>query len=131
RVDAQETQARLALAKADVIAAEDELRVARRQLEALIAKEPPALASVNNIDPSRIETEESLIQWLRRAEANGAAIRAADANVRVANTEVQRAVGRHLPTADLVLTLADADSENLDSLSQRSNTFQAGVQVAI
>ena len=49
----------------------------------------------------------------------------------MADTEVRRAVARHLPTADLVVAYVDADSENLDSLSQRSNTFQVGVQMAI
>ena len=130
-VDAQETRARLALAQADVILAEDELRVARRQLQALIGPDAPEPAGVDGIDPERVGLGESLVYWLERAQINGAAIRAADARVRVADTEVRRAVARHLPTVDLVMALADADSENLDSLSQRSNTFTVGVNVAI
>lgn len=131
RVDAQETRARLALARADAIAAQDELRVARRRLQALIGQEPPALASLDSLQPQELYLKESLIQWLERARLNGAAIRRGEAQVRVADTEVRRATARHLPTADLVIALADADSENLDSLSQRSNTFQVGVQMHI
>lgn len=131
RVDAQETRARLALAQADVIRADDELRVARRQLQALIGQEPPPLASVNTIDPERAQLGDSLTQWLERAQANGPMIRRGTAQVRVADTEVRRAAGRHLPTADLVMAVSDADSENLDSLSQRSNTFTVGLRVAI
>lgn len=131
RVDAQETRARLALAQADVIRAEDELRVARRQLQALIGQDPISLVNVDNIDPDHLQMGDSLIQWLERAQANGPAIRRGTAQVRVADTEVRRAAGRHLPTADLVMGLSDADSENLDSLSQRSNTFTVGLSVAI
>lgn len=131
RVDAQETRARLARAKAAVIAAEDELRVARRQLQGFIGQEPPPLAGIDNVDPSRLQVDEPLIQWLERAQAHDASIRAAAARVRVADTEVRRALARHLPTADLVMVYMDADSENLSSLSQKSNTFQVGLQVAI
>lgn len=131
RVDAQETRARLALAQADVIAAEDALQVARRQMQAMIGLDAPALIDVGNIDPGSADLTQPLVYWLERAEANGAAIRTALAQVRVADTEVRRAVARHLPTADLVMALSDADSENLDSLSQRSNTFTVGLRVAI
>lgn len=130
-VDAQETRARLALAEADLIAAEDELRVARRQLQAMIGEVPEELASIDNVEPSRIDVDDTLLYWLDRAQANSAPIRRAEAEVRVADTEVQRAAGQHLPTADLVVAYIDADSENLETLSQRYNTFQAGVQIAI
>src|SRR5690606_29993341 len=68
RVDAQETRARLALAQADVIRAEDELRVARRQLQALIGQDPISLVNVDNIDPDHLQMGDSLIQWLERAQ---------------------------------------------------------------
>ena len=131
RVDAQETKARLALAEADVIQSEDEVRVARRQLQALIGEESREVLEVDALDPAKLSLDVDLITLLKRADSNSAPIQRAEASLRVADTEVLQAGGRHLPTADAVLVLADADSENLDSLSQRSNTFQAGVQVAI
>lgn len=131
RVDAQETRARLALAEAEVIAAEDALRVALRQMQAVIGREPPPLIDISSIEPDTAQLDRPLGEWLERAQANSPGIRAANAQVRVADTEVRRAVARHLPAADLVVALADADSENLDSLSQRSNTFTIGVNVAI
>lgn len=131
RVDAQETRARLAIAQADVIAAEDALKVARRQLQAYIGREPPPLTHIDDVDPALLPVQGGLIDWLSRAQASGSPVRVAEAQVQVAGTEVRRAAARHLPTADLVVSLIDADSENLDSLSQRSNTFQVGVQVAI
>lgn len=131
RVDAQEARARLALARAEVIAAEDALRVARRQLQTIIGEEPPPLIDIGTIEPGKIELNEPLSYWLERGQSQGAIIRAAQAQVRVADTEVRRAVARHVPTADFVMAFSDADSENLDSLSQRSNTFTVGLHVAI
>jgi len=130
-VDAQETRARLALARADVIAAEDARNVARRQLEAVIGRKPPPLLSLEHLTEDRARMSAPLLAWLERAQANGAAVRAARARLRVADTEVRRAGAQHLPTADLVMALSDADSENLDTLSQKSNTFTVGVHVEI
>ena len=130
-VDAQETRARLAIAQADLLRAQDEERVARRSLQALIGPGHPEPLPVDGLAPDEAGLSTSLVHWLQRADANGAAIRVADARSRVADTEVRRAQARHLPTATLVVAVADADSENLDSLSQRSNTFQMGVNVAI
>lgn len=133
RVDAQETRARLALAQADQIAAEDELRVALRRLETLIGETPATLAKIDNLEPEllKAQLDQSLIQWLERGQTLGPAIRVAQAQVSVADTEVRRAVARHLPTADLVVAVVDADSENLDTLSQRYNTLQVGVRMNI
>lgn len=131
RVDAQETRARLAVAKAEVIVAEDALEVALRELQSVIGEEASELIDVSNIEPGVINLTKPLVYWLERAQANSAIIRTANAQVRVADTEVRRAFAGHLPTADLVLALQDADSENLDSLSQRSNTFSVGINVAI
>lgn len=132
RVDAQETQARLARARADLIAAEDSLYVAHRWLRAIIGLEAPSTLDVDALDEDRASSiGQPLPYWLERALANGAAVRAAGAKVTVAETEVRRAWGRHLPTADLVMALSDADNENLESLSQRSNAFTVGLQVTI
>lgn len=130
-VDAQETRARLALARADVIAADDRLRVARRRLRAIIGFEPAAQASIESLDAHLAHIEQPMAHWMERALANGAAVRAAHARVRVADAEVRRALGRHTPTVDLVMALSDADSENLDALSQRSNVLTIGLQMAI
>src|SRR5690606_18935012 len=98
----------------------------------LIGEDTPELGNIDTLNPAALVAESGgLVGWLEKASANSATIRRAHANVRVADTEVQRAVGRHLPTADLVVSWVDADSENLETLSQASNTFQAGVQVNI
>src|SRR5690606_3668871 len=122
KIDAQETLARLAVAQADVIAAEDELRVTKRRLEAIIGQEPPPLARLDKLTPAELthQLQQSLVHWLERGQAHSPAVRVAQAQVAVADTEVTRALAGHMPTADLVIAYIDADSENLDTLSQRS-----------
>ncbi len=131
RIDAQETHARLALAQARLIATEDDLRIAQRRLQSLLGQAPSGLASLAGLDADRLYLREPLAGWLNRARASAAAISRADAQLQLAEAEMRRALGRHLPTAALVAAYSDADSENLDSLSQRSNTFTVGLQLSI
>lgn len=51
--------------------------------------------------------------------------------MRIAETELQRATGRYFPSVDLVAAYSKADSENLSSLSQRSNTWTVGLHASI
>ncbi|WP_158618411.1 TolC family outer membrane protein [Candidimonas sp. SYP-B2681] len=131
RTDAQETRARLAVAKADIIEAEDRLVVATRELQALLGSPPKHLAALGSNFPLPPLNPGSLNEWLDRARANNAEIQSARQAVNVAEAEVDRAASRYLPTMDLVATYGKADSENLSTLSQRTNTFTIGIQVNI
>ena len=131
RTDVQETRARLAIARADAIRANDRLVVARRQLQALVGIAPRRIAAMRSNFPLVPTTEPDLEQWLKRARVNNAQVRSARAAVAVADTEVSRAVSRYAPTMDLVASYGKADSENLSTLSQRTNTFMIGIQVNI
>ncbi|WP_158238571.1 TolC family outer membrane protein [Pollutimonas subterranea] len=128
--DVQETQARLAVARADVIAADDQLRVAARELQALVGAPVDTVATLTRDFPVLPLIPASLQQWLERS-VNNADVRSAQEAVRVADAEVDRAASRYFPTMDLVASYGKADSENLSTLSQRSNTFIIGIQVNI
>ena len=129
-IDVQETRARLAVARADVIAGEDELQVAARELQALLGAPVQALATLGEEFPLLPLVPDSLGGWLDRAP-NNADVRAAQEAVNVADAEVDRAASQYFPTMDLVASYGKADSENLSTLSQRSNTFIIGIQVNI
>ncbi len=128
--DVQETQARLAVARADMIAADDRLRVAARELQALVGTPVSTVAGLSRDFPLLPLIPASLQQWLERT-VNNADVRSAQEAVRVADAEVDRAASRYFPTMDLVASYGKADSENLSTLSQRSNTFIVGIQVNI
>lgn len=131
RTDVQETRARLAIARADAIRANDRLVVALRQLQALVGIAPRRIAAMRATFPLTSPLEPDLDEWLMRARANNAQVRSAREAVNVADTEVSRAVSRYAPTMDLVASYGKADSENLSTLSQRTNTFTIGVQINI
>lgn len=131
RIEVQETQARLAVVRADLIEANDGLTMAGRELEALLGAAPTEISALREGFPLLVLTPDSLGEWLGRARAYSAQVQSARKAVDVADAEVDQAASRYLPTADLVAVYSKANSENLSSLSQRSNTFSIGIQVNI
>ncbi|MFW7340150.1 TolC family outer membrane protein [Pollutimonas sp. H1-120] len=127
----RETAARLAVAKADEIAAHDELVVAARELQSMLGFAPVYVAGPGDDFPLRPPQPADLDEWLRRASANNPSAQAAREAVNVAQAELDQAKSEYWPTVSLVASYSNADSENLSVLSQRSNTFMVGIHVAI
>lgn len=131
RIDAQETRARLAIAESDVISARDDVKVAMRELASMTGGAAGPIAPLKAgftpqpLQPARLD------DWLALAQTQNPAVRVAEQKLRVAETELKRATARHLPTLSLVVGYAKADSENLETLSQRTNTWSAGLQASI
>lgn len=131
RIDAQEVRTRLALAEADVIRDRDELETALRELQSMLGRVPNQIAGLGkDFQPLPLEPQ-GLAQWLELAQTGNAELRAARMRLRVADANVSRAKARHLPELDLIAGWSKADSENLDTLSQNTNTFTVGVNLAI
>lgn len=131
RTEAQETQARLAIAQAEAIDAEDDLVVALRELRVFLGAAPTHMAALKDHLPSWTSTSENLSGWLDRARVGSTQVRSARQALVVANAEVERAASDYLPSMDLVVSYNKSDSENLSALSQRSNSFVIGVQISI
>ncbi|MBP6019521.1 MAG: TolC family protein [Burkholderiaceae bacterium] len=131
RTEAQETKARLAIARADVIQVTDDLIVAQRELRALLGITPTRMAALKDDFPLLPLTPTSLGEWLDRARVGSTQVLSSRQALIVANTEVDSAASDYLPYMDLVATYSKSDSENLSALSQRSNSFVVGIQVSI
>ena len=131
RIDAQEVRARLSLAQADVILARDEVRTAKRELQAILGGAPQRLAGLGDVfEPVALKPAD-LPAWIELGRTSNAKIRAARAELGVADTEVERARARHLPQLDMVANWTKADSENLSTLSQNTNTYSVGLNLSI
>src|SRR5690606_22709410 len=98
RTDVQETQARLAVARANAIDAQDQSRIASRELEALVGAPVARIAGLNLTFALTSLVPAGLDAWLERALVNNADVRAAREAVNVARAEVDRANARYLPT---------------------------------
>ncbi len=72
-----------------------------------------------------------LVDWLDLARARNADVAVDRSKVKVADASVLRAASRHVPNLSLVASWAKADSENLSTLSQRTNTVAIGLQLNV
>src|SRR5690606_9955687 len=131
RIDAQETRSRLALAESEEIRARDARNVALRELEAMVGRPVEAIAGLAaDFQPIALQPP-ALRDWVELARQQNPAVQVARERVRVAETELSRATSSFLPTLDLIASWAKADSENLSSLSQRTNTWAVGLHASI
>lgn len=131
RIDAQETRSRLALAESEEIRARDAREVALRELESMVGRAVDAIAGLAaDFQPIALEPP-ALRDWVELARQQNPAVQVAREQVLLAETELSRATSSFMPTLDLVASWAKADSENLSSLSQRTNTWAVGLNANI
>ncbi len=129
-VDTHESQARFDLAAAQEIAAENDLEVRQRALQAIIAREAPALA------PLRREAEISppqpadMKQWAAAAEADNINVQIQKAALEIASREVDRQRAGHYPTLDLVANQGSSTAFASTAAGMLETDFQnIGVQL--
>ena len=101
-VDAQEAQARFDLAVAQEIAAESDLEVRQRTLQAIIGKEPGPLAPFRRGAEISSPQPADMKQWAAAAEKDNINVQIQMAAVEIATREVDRQRAGHYPTLDLV-----------------------------
>ncbi len=131
RTEVAETEARLALAEADRVDARDEHALALRALALLIGREPGALAARAAQLAPALPQPHSLLAWLEQAREASPQLRLAERQHTLARVGVDAATAGFLPRATLVASLMHADSEDIASLSQKSNTVNVGLQVQV
>jgi len=100
--DTHEAQARFDLASAQELVAESELEVKRRALQAIIGKEPGALAPARADASIAPPQPAGMDRWVEAAERDAVAVQVQKAAAEIADYEVQRQRAGHLPTLDLV-----------------------------
>ena len=129
-VDTHESQARFDLAAAQEIAAENDLEVRQRALQAIIAREAPALA------PLRREAEISppqpadMKQWAAAAEADNINVQIQKAALEIASREVDRQRAGHYPTLDLVANQGSSTAFASTAAGMLETDFQnIGIQL--
>jgi len=110
--DTREAQARFDLVVAQEIAAENDLRVKRIALDQLVGKtgaQPLALTTPVALPPLAVSDVEN---WVAQALLSHPNILQAQANLRVAELEVDKAAAGHKPTLDLQASYSVARNLN-------------------
>lgn len=132
RTDVDEAQARLDMDNANLLSANQQLDLARRQLEALIHEPATNLARV---DTQRLELllpdPPHLQDWVQLAEDNSPEVRALQARIETAQAEIVKAQAAHYPTVDAVAQITRSASENINFPQSRNTNRMLGIQVSI
>lgn len=131
KTDMLETQARLDLAEAQLIEAQDAAVAARNTLEGVIGG--PA-GDLDRIDEGFRVTglaPGSYEEWSARALKNNHALEAGRLAVENARLEIGRNRAGHLPRVDFVATYSKGDNETINTFGEENTNRSLGVQVNI
>lgn len=128
--DTHEAQARYDLAVAQEIAAESDLEVKRRALQAILGKEAGALAALRKNAELSPPQPSDMNQWVAAAEKDSISVQVQQAITDIAAREVDRQRAGHYPTVDLVANYGSSKSMSSNTLID-SDQRNVGVQVNI
>jgi outer membrane protein len=124
--DIDDTNTRLAGALSQRVAAQNDLEVARSELQKITGVVYPTLtplaAAAALARPSPMDAQ----SWIDQAASNNPAVTAQVSALRVARLEVQRAQAGHLPTVDFVVS--SGHSYNSHSLTTPADYATHGIQ---
>lgn len=134
RTDMLETQARLDVAEATLLEAQDNLATARATLAGVVGIEPSQLGALDGLAPNfRIAPmqEGGFEAWKQIALANNPTLQARVFNIEIAHQEYNKARAGHTPRVDFVAQYSKAEAETLNTYTQESTARVVGVQVSI
>lgn len=131
KTDMLETRARLDLAEAQLIEAQDHVMAQRAVLEGVIGGEAGALEQlaegfrVGELAPGSFE------EWSALALKNNNELAAARLSVENTRLEIGRNKAGHMPRVDFVASYSKGDSETINTFGQDITNRSLGVQVNI
>ena len=130
--DTHEAQARFDLASAQEIAAESEVQIRQRALQAIIGKEPSALAPPRKGAELTPPQPSDMKLWVAAAEKDGIPVQVQQAAAAIAAREVDKQRAGHYPTLDLVANAGSSKSFGSTTLGLLDSDFKnVGVQLNI
>lgn len=132
RTEIDEARARVAVAGADRVAAENGVANARKRLSAIVGV---PVTQVLPLDGPRAEelrlSPASFSEWLALAKQNNPDLAAATKAVEETSHAVTTARSGHLPTLDLVASKSRAQSDTVSTINNRYDTNSVGLQLNI
>lgn len=108
--DTHEAQARYDLASAQEIAAESDLEIKQRALQAIIGQEPGALAQLRKSAELTPPQPSSMTEWVNATETGSLNVQVQQYNANIAAREVDKQRAGHYPTLDAVANVGHSKS---------------------
>ncbi len=108
--DTHEAQARFDLANAQEIAAESDLEVRQRTLQAIVGQEPGALAQLRKTAELTPPQPSNMNEWVTAAETGSLNVQVQQYNASIAAREVDKQRAGHYPTLDAVANVGHSKS---------------------
>jgi protease secretion system outer membrane protein len=131
KTDMLETQARLDLAEAQLVEAQDNAVAMRSTLAGVIGMEPGSLDPLGPNFHVRTDTPTSFEDLRARALAQNPQLAAARLAIENARLEIQRDKAGHLPRVDFIAAYSKDDAASIQTYQQNSVNRTIGVQVNI
>ena len=131
KTDMLETKARLDLAEAQLIEAQDQAVVQRNVLEGIIGGPAGTLEQLGPAFRVGELVQGNFEEWSKRAIDNSHELEVARLAVENARLEIGRLRAGHLPRIDFVASYSKCDNETINTLNQDNLNRSLGVQVNI
>jgi len=131
KTDSLETRARLDLAEAHLVEAQDHVVAVRNTLAGVIGMDPGSLDQLGpNFRPVTLDVA-SFEEWRQLALTRNNTLAATRLAVENSRLDINRNRAGHLPRVDFVAAYSKSDSETLNLLGTESTNRSIGVQVNI
>lgn len=132
RTDVDESRARLDLAVAQELEAEQNVAYTRKQLEILIDEPVTELAHFNPASFALIPPNPATLDaWVQKAEASSPELQTLVAQSEQARLELEKAEAGHKPTLDLVAQRSRSVSENVTRVNTTFDNISFGLQLSV
>lgn len=129
RTDALETQARLDLAEAQLIEAQDNVVAVRNTLAGVIGMDPGTLDQLGeNFRPMELQ-QASFEDWRNLAVQKNNTLAALRLAVENSRLDIGRNKAAHLPRVDFVAAYSKTDNDSLNNLGLMATNRTLGVQI--
>ncbi|SFU38910.1 TolC family outer membrane protein [Pseudoduganella namucuonensis] len=131
RTDMLETRARLDVAEAALLEAQDNLAATRATLAGVIGGDPGELDRLTPQFSQRPLGTQSFDAWKRLAMERSHEIRTRQLAVEIGRQEVNKAKAGHYPRLDFVASYSKNTSESINTINQDSTTRSVGLQLNV
>lgn len=131
RIEILETVARLDIARARRVDAQDAQTLARAELQNIVGRDVETLQGLPPGFAPPLLAPAGLAPWLERAAAASPVLATRRQAVLVAEAEVARSRAGHLPRLEMVAGITRSRSESVSTLDQQLNQRFIGLQLSV